>query len=102
YVATYDASTSRIKIYANGNLVSNTNFELRKDASGNLIGNLNYPTPTQVLIGSFANLAVGYTGITTQSWQGLFTGSIDELRVYNKALAASDISALYQLEKAGR
>jgi len=102
YVAIYDASTSKIQIYANGNLVSNKNFELRKDGSGNPLGALSYPTPTQVLIGTFANANSGYPGIANQSWQGFLTGSIDELRVYNKALAASDISALYQLESAGR
>ena len=31
-----------------------------------------------------------------------FNGSIDEVRLYNKTLSTDEISALYQLAKAGR
>jgi hypothetical protein len=42
------------------------------------------------------------TGASTDSWQGNLTGQLDEVRIYNKALTDAEISALYQLEKAGR
>ncbi len=37
-----------------------------------------------------------------QGFQGLFRGNIDETRFYNKALTDDEITALYQLELAGR
>jgi hypothetical protein len=31
-----------------------------------------------------------------------FTGKLDEMRFYKKALSAADVNALFQLEKQGR
>jgi hypothetical protein len=98
-VMKYDASTSTIDIYGNGVLVSNKNFRLRGDGK---LGALVFPTSTTVLVGGFANANTGYTTSPVQDWQSLFTGQIDEIRVFNKALSDADISALYQLETAGR
>lgn len=39
---------------------------------------------------------------SAQDWATSFAGKIDEFRIYNAALKASDISALYKLEKDGR
>jgi hypothetical protein len=33
---------------------------------------------------------------------GNYTGALDELRIYNKALSAAEISALNTLERQGR
>jgi len=101
YLAEYNASTSYIQIYADGILVSNKQYQYRANGSAGL-GALNILTPTQVVLGSFANNTVGFTADAAQSWQALFTGTMDDLRVYNTPLAASDISALYQLEQVGR
>lgn len=96
-VLKYDGSTSTVDVYANGVVVSNSDYRVRGTT-----GPLVFPTPSQVLIGGFPNIATGFASSATQVWQGLFNGSIDELRVYNKALSDTDISSLYQLELAGR
>jgi hypothetical protein len=101
YVMVYDGAGSNIDLYANGVLVSNSDYRSRT-VNGTGIGNIVLSSPTQVLIGGWPNAATGYTKSTTQAWQGLFTGSIDELRVFNKALSVTDIGSLYQLEQAGR
>lgn len=101
YVMVYDGSASTIDLYADGVMVSNKNFR-KRDNQGTPLGNMVISTPTQVLIGGWPNTTTGYTNSSVQAWQGLYTGQIDEVRVYSKALPATDISALYQLELAGR
>lgn len=103
YVMVYDGSKSTFDVYANNQLVSNSKFQKRTQADGvTAAGNIVISTPTQVVIGGMPNAATGYTKSAIQSWQGLYTGGIDEIRVYNKALATADIGYLYQLESAGR
>jgi hypothetical protein len=103
YVMRYDGSGSNIDLYANGVRVSNNNFRFRGAGTPPVgLGNIISPTPTQVVIGSFPNAAAGYTGSATQAWQGLYVGSIDEIRVYSSALTDLEIGSLYQLELAGR
>lgn len=58
-------------------------------------------TPSSVIIGGWLNNVPGQPH-TSDTWPHAFVGGIDQVRVYNKALSASDVSALYQLEKAGR
>lgn len=98
-VMKYDAATSTIDLYANGVLVSNKNFRVRKNGA---LGPLVFPLNSTVLIGAFANQQTGYPNSSTQVWQNLFTGQIDEIRVFNRALSDGDISSLFQLESAGR
>ena len=103
YVMRYDAVGSNIDIFANGILVSNNQFRNRTTGTPAVgIGAIVTTIPTQVLIGAFANASTGFALSATQVWQGNFTGSIDELRFWNSALADADISSLYQLELAGR
>jgi hypothetical protein len=103
YVLRYDASGSNIDIFANGVRVSNNNFRNRTTGNPPVgIGAIVQTVPTQVLIGGIPNATTGFPNSAAQVWQGLFTGSIDELRVYNSALQDTDIGYLYQLELAGR
>jgi hypothetical protein len=103
YVMVYDGAGSNIDIYANGIVVSNNNFRHRTTGSPAVgIGNITTTPPIQALFGAFPNAASGFPNSITQSWQGFMTGSVDELRVYSKALTAAEITALYQLELAGR
>lgn len=37
-------------------------------------------------------------GLNTYDWQSFFAGSIDEIRIFNKALSATEIDALYKEE----
>lgn len=103
YVMRYDGANSNIDLYADGVRVSNNNFRNRTNGTPPVgLGNIIMSTPTQVLIGAWPNSSAGYNLSAAQTWQGLMTGSIDEIRVYNAALAETDIGYLYQLEKAGR
>jgi hypothetical protein len=92
-VMTWDGATSMFKIYANGVKISNPEWEARGTT-----GPLSFTTPTKVVIGAWGTNVSG----TPDSWQVPMTGLLDEIRVYNKALSDGDISALYQLESAGR
>jgi Concanavalin A-like lectin/glucanases superfamily len=97
YVMRYRAADSTIDVFANGIVVSNKNFRKRNT------GPLALPAiGTQALIGGFANVNTGFALSPAQTFEGLFTGSIDELRFFNVALSDADISSLYQLELAGR
>ena len=59
-------------------------------------------TPSSVIIGGWLNNVPGQPHTSVSYPTHAFVGSIDQVRVYNKALSTSDISALYQLELAGR
>jgi hypothetical protein len=94
-VMTWDGTTSNFKIYVDGVKVSNPEWEQRGTT-----GPLNFFTPTKAVIGAWGTNVPG--GGTADSWQKPLTGSIDELRVFNKALTDAEIGALFQLELAGR
>ena len=97
YVMRYDAATENIDLFANSVRVSNNNFRHRGG-----LGPIVSPVPTQVVLGAFSNAAAHFSHSSTLGFHGFLTGSMDELRVYNKALNDVEISALYQLEKQGR
>ncbi len=97
YIMTWDAVAENLDLYVNNVRVSNNNFRNRAG-----FGPIVSPIPTQVLLGGFPTAATGFTLSGTQSWQALLSGSLDEIRVYNKALTEGEISALYQLERQGR
>ncbi|MEO7265028.1 MAG: LamG-like jellyroll fold domain-containing protein [Ferruginibacter sp.] len=102
-VARWDGAGSFIDFYANGVRVSNNNFRFR-EAAGIGFGNMTVKTGanTQVLFGGYPNNTNGFPLSAIQGFQGLFRGNIDETRFYNKALTDDEITALYQLELAGR
>ncbi len=102
YVFRYDGVNSNIDLFADGILVSNNNFRHREITPGVGTGPLTTPIPTQVIIGGFPNASTGFALSATQSWQNQYRGDIDEVRFYTTSLSDADISALYQLEKAGR
>lgn len=95
FVITWDAATAMFKVYSNGQKISNPQWESRNGGSAL---DLNFFTPTRALIGTFESVVNG----TPDGWQGKMTGSVDEIRVWKKALSAADINSLYELEKAGR
>ena len=102
YVFRYDGVGSNIDLFADGILVSNNLFRHRETAPGVGTGPLVTPIPTQVIIGGFPNSETGFSLSAAQPWQRKFAGQIDEVRFYTASLSDADISALYQLEKAGR
>ncbi|MGZ3836170.1 MAG: LamG domain-containing protein, partial [Mucilaginibacter sp.] len=42
------------------------------------------------------------TATGSQGWASYVNGQMDQVRVYNKVLSVSEVSALYNLEKLGR
>ncbi len=97
YVMRYDGTTEDIDLFANNIRVSNNNFRHRGG-----LGPLVSPTPTQVLFGAFSNSSTHFPLSGTLGFHGFLNGSIDEVRVYNKALSDVEISALFKLESQGR
>lgn len=91
-IATWSGTDNKFIIYSDGAKISSPAFEVRGNNTTLVFNN-----PSFVYIGAFGNVAT-----TTDSWNKPMTGSVDEIRVYNKALTAAEIDALYQLEKAGR
>jgi len=95
-IITWDAAAKSYAIYSNGKKISNAKYELRPTSPGAL----NFYLPTRPLIGAFGTNIQG--GLGAENFAKPMTGSIDEIRVWKKALSAAEIDALYQLEKAGR
>ncbi|MBS1564031.1 MAG: LamG domain-containing protein [Bacteroidetes bacterium] len=100
---TYDSSSTastNFVVYANGNSAYST---LLKNGSANY-GPLQFPGTNKMVIGTwqFQTNPSLTSGASAQGWAGSFNGALDEFRIYNKALKASDINALAKLEAAGR
>jgi hypothetical protein len=100
---TYDAATSKVGFFVNGEKRAlPPNAEDRKaDATGTPLGALNVKNPTRFVIGAFQN-QLGAPFNSPEPWMLPYTGALDEFRVYNKALSAQEISALAVLERQGR
>lgn len=116
-VVTYDAATSKINIYQNGAAIGISGVA---GTSGFVVGPTmpgSDPAVTPVtpygplkLVTSAAVLGTWQfqtnpsltTSATAQSWAESYTGLLDDFRIYNKALSADEVSALYNLEKLGR
>lgn len=97
YMMRYDGATSTIDLFANNIRVSNNNFRVRTG-----LGALVAVIPTRVVLGAFPNASTGFFNSPTEGFHGLYTGAMDEVRVYNKALSDQEINALYILERQGR
>lgn len=89
----YDAVTSKYMIYKNGvKVVTNTGVEDRKaNPAGDPLGALAFANADKINIGAWRPKT---EGTATDAWMGWFLGNLDELRVYDKALTAADITAL--------
>ncbi|HAJ80127.1 MAG TPA: hypothetical protein DCO75_10180 [Fibrobacteres bacterium] len=74
FVGTYDGTTQ--KSYVNGNLINSQN------------ATLSYSDLDRVLIGASKQTS---TGALTQFW----SGKIDDIRIYSRALSSTEILALY-------
>lgn len=85
---------SIFRIYADSVFVSNFNFENR--GSNSFVY-----TAGEVIIGGWYNNIPGKV-INADTWTTPFTGKIDEVRLFNKVLTPGEITALWNLGKAGR
>lgn len=93
---TYDDNASTVTVYYNG-AVAGTNT-----AAG--FAPLDWSQANQMVFGTlqFQTTPSLTTATTSQGWASYVNGQIDQVRVYNKVLSVSQVSALYNLEKLGR
>ena len=79
WVVAYNSSANNVNVYMNGNLIAAGKVTLNSNASatGFLLGSTHNPTPGDRL-----------------------EGELDDLRIYNRALSAGEVKALYEFEKA--
>jgi hypothetical protein len=100
-VYTYDGATSKFMIYKDGvKVTTNEGIENRWAAGDDVsprppLGNLAFTDADVINIGSWRPKS---EGTAEDAWMGWFKGNLDELRVYNKALSAAEITSLYQAE----
>jgi hypothetical protein len=93
---TYNDATSTVNVYFNGKSVG-TNT-----AAG--FAPLDWSAATKMVFGTlqFQTTPSLTTNTGAQGWASFVNGQIDQIRVYNSPLTASQLDALYNLEKAGR
>lgn len=94
-VITYDYPSNVFQIWADGIMIGAPDYQNRGK---------NYFTcrePNEVSIGGWYNNIPGKQ-VTADKWTMPMKGKIDEIRVYNEALGAADIIALYKLGLAGK
>lgn len=97
----YDNVTSKYMVYVNGAPLSLEAGITDRWAAGDdvdprpALGDLAFATPTQFAIGGWMQKILG---ASTDEWMGYFTGKIDELRIYDKGLSATEVKNLYDAE----
>ncbi len=94
---TYDQSNSTVKIFVNGTQVSSGTVS-------NLSGPLSFTNVGNIVFGTtqFQTTPSQTTGSGSQPWASFLTGQIDEVRVYNKALSATELQSLIVLQGKGK
>ena len=100
---TYDATTSKVGFFVNGQkrtLPPGADTRVA-DPAGTPLGGLNFKNPTKFIIGGMQN-HLGAPFNTPEVWMLNYTGKLDEFRIYNKALSEQEISAIATLERQGR
>jgi Concanavalin A-like lectin/glucanases superfamily len=94
-VFSYDQTTSKLTTYVDGQALTGLSTDATGPSGSLLSGPLN------LTAASVSNLIVGgwnkHAAIEgpTDSWIDNFPGRIDQFRLYNKALSASEVSALF-------
>jgi len=95
----YDNVTSTFNVFVNGvklNLPSGWTNRFTDATSTTPLGDLNFVHASQLVIGAWMQEVTGVGAVNT--WQGWFTGTMDELRIYDRALTSTEALALYTAE----
>ncbi len=105
YVIQYDNVKSEFKMYVNGVCPFDAEedqaiikrYEGNPDMEGNqtALGDLKFVDADKIIIGGWLSKVLGES---TDEWEGYFTGNMDELRLYSRALTDAEVKALYDAE----
>jgi len=100
-VFAYDNTTSTYMVYVNGAPLTLSEGITKRWAAGDdvsprpALGDLAFASATQFSIGGWIQRILGNS---SDEWMGYFTGKMDELRIYNKGLSATEVKSLYDAE----
>lgn len=97
YVFQYDNVKSEFRIYVDGvcPFTDTSIINRYSNGSGVALGDLCFNGATQFVIGGWLPKILDNA---TDDWMGWFTGGIDEMRIYDRALTADEVSDLYGAE----
>lgn len=92
YAITYNAANSKLNVYADGALTALNN----KVLGGGNYGNIKFNNVSGMVLGSFAfQTSPSLTNHGPEGWAKSLDGSIDQFRIYNKALTDTEINGLF-------
>ena len=96
FALSYDAASETFKLYVNGSLIVT---QLQKG-----FGPINFTNCGKMVFGTvqFQTTPSLTSGATSQDWASYLAGQLDEVRIYNKAISDSEVSALVLLEGRGK
>lgn len=77
YIVTYDNSSKQLKYYLNGILIFSKNL------------------PFTIIPNNY-DITIGYQNSNSTVYKGYFSGTIDDIRVYNRVLNTQEVSELYK------
>jgi hypothetical protein len=87
----YSSEDSKVRAYVDGQLAK-TSGEVKKNGVNR--GASTFSNPTNFIVGGWNKHVAGVTG-PTDAWIHSYSGSMDQFRLYGKALSASEVQALY-------
>ncbi|MCF3110818.1 LamG domain-containing protein [Niabella sp. CC-SYL272] len=97
-VICYDETTSKMSYYFDGTLVAGAPSSATDvKNNGNPRGKLDFSKTSYLVIGGW-NAQVGLAG-PTDDWVKSYTGALDQFRMYNKVLSATEVADLYNGKK---
>ncbi len=89
---TYDAATSSLSLYKDGAATGVSN----KILGGGSYGDIKLDDVTGMVLGSFAfQTDPSLTNHGPEPWAKSFNGALDQFHLYNKALSATEVNALF-------
>ncbi len=93
-VFTYDAGTSKVKLYIDGSQYTLPAGWEDRVSGGNPLGEPDFSTASGFVIGAFQS-HLGSPWNTPDSWMLRYTGLLDQLRIYDYPMTADEIQHLY-------
>lgn len=95
HTLTYDAATSKFIYYVNGSPV--------KTVTAGWTGDNTWTSSGPIIFGTDQFQTTPPNGTSTgETWASYLTGTLDEVRIYNKALTATEVNAMTVLQGKGK